>query len=386
MIAFLFWGTLLLVLYTYVLFPLIVLARGRLFSRPFRERDISPMVSIVVAAYNEGQSIGAKLDNLLSLDYPPHLLDIVIASDGSSDDTDAIVRRYHTRGVRLLSLPRHGKARALNAGVSVARGTILVFSDANSMFDRGALRALVSPFADPRVGGVAGDQRYLKGPTRAATADGERCYWDLDRRLKQAQSRAGNVTSATGAIYAIRRSLFSPVPDGVTDDFVTSTRVIAAGYRLVFASRAIAFEPVAPSSEIEFGRKVRVISRGFQSVTTMRALLNPLRHGFYAVQLLSHKVLRRLVTVPLVILFGTSLLLWTHGPLYQAAALAQLLLYGCAALGLVSHRTRIGQTRILTLPFFFVAVNVAATIAAVRHLAGRRVVLWDPQRPPFRTN
>jgi cellulose synthase/poly-beta-1,6-N-acetylglucosamine synthase-like glycosyltransferase len=376
-----FWGALGAIVYAYILFPLIVLVRGRLWARPFTQDDVTPRVTIVVAAHNEESSIGDKLRNLLSIDYPSDRLEIIIASDGSDDDTEHIVRQFEGTRVRLLALPRRGKAYAMNAAVAASSGDILVFSDANSMYAPGAVRALVRPFADATVGGVAGDQRYLADSSAAITADGERAYWDLDRMLKEAQSQAGNVTSATGAIYAIRRSLFSSVPEGVTDDFVTSTKVIAQGYRLVFAPAAVAFEPVARSGGVEFGRKVRVITRGFQSVVEMRMLLNPFRYGFYAIQLFSHKVVRRLVALPLLVLLVGSLMLWNDGPVYGAVALGQLLVYGCAALGLVLSRTRFGRTKILTLPFFFVAVNVAALIAALKLVVGQRVVMWDPQRP-----
>jgi cellulose synthase/poly-beta-1,6-N-acetylglucosamine synthase-like glycosyltransferase len=379
-----FWGALATIAYAYVLFPLIVLIRGRLWSRPFTQEDITPRVSIVVAAHNEEDSIGNKLQNMLSMDYPADCLEIIIASDGSDDDTERIVRQFEGRSVRLLSLPRRGKAYAMNAAVAASNGDILVFSDANSMYAPGAVRALVRPFADATVGGVAGDQRYLDDSSAAITADGERAYWDFDRMLKDAQSHAGNVTSATGAIYAIRRSLFSPVPEGVTDDFVTSTQVIAQGRRLVFAPAAIAFEPVARSGGVEFGRKVRVITRGFQSVLEMRTLLNPFKHGFYAIQLFSHKIVRRLVALPLLVLLVGSLILWNDGPVYGVVALGQLLVYGCAALGIALSRTRFGRTRILTLPLFFVAVNVAALMAALKLLIGQRVVMWDPQRPQSR--
>jgi cellulose synthase/poly-beta-1,6-N-acetylglucosamine synthase-like glycosyltransferase len=382
----LFWGALAAITYAYVVFPMIVLLRGRLWSRPFTQGDITPRVSIIVAAHNEESSIGSKLQNMLSVDYPAERLEVIIASDGSNDDTENIVRQFGGRGVRLLSLPRRGKAHAMNAAVAASSGDILVFSDANSMYASGAVRALVRPFADPTVGGVAGDQRYFDDASAAITADGERAYWDFDRKLKEAQSQAGNVTSATGAIYAIRRSLFSPVPEGVTDDFVTSTKVIAQGCRLVFAPGAVAFEPVARSGGVEFGRKVRVITRGFQSVLEMRTLLNPFRYGFYAIQLFSHKVVRRLVALPLLVLLAGSLMLWNDGLLYGTVALGQVLLYGCAALGIALSRTRFGRTKILTLPLFFVAVNVAALMAALKLLVGQRVVMWDPQRPQSRVS
>jgi cellulose synthase/poly-beta-1,6-N-acetylglucosamine synthase-like glycosyltransferase len=376
----LFWLALGLLGYTYLLFPILVLVRGWLWPKPIKSNDITPTLSMIIAAHNEEQSIGAKLDNILSLDYPADRLEVLIASDGSNDQTEPIVRQYAARGIRLLSLPRQGKAAALNAAVARSQGEILVFSDANSMYASDALRRLVRPLADPDVGGVAGDQRYRKGRTRGVSEDGERSYWRFDRMLKRFESRAGNVISATGAIYAIRQSLRVPLPEGVTDDFVTSTRVIAQGNRLVFAPDAIAYEPVAGSSAAEFGRKVRVITRGFRGVILMRQLLNPARYGFYAIQFWSHKVLRRLMVVPLLVLIVASLLLWRHGALYQVALVVQLGFYSCAALGAMGASARASRNKLFTIPFYFCLVNAASLVAAVNVLRGHRIDRWDPQR------
>ncbi len=226
-----FWAAAGTIAATYVLFPAAILVRGRLLRRPLATAnvapdptpDATPAVTVIVAAHNEELSIGAKLANLLAAEYPADRRQILVASDGSDDTTNAVVRTFADRGVRLLALPRVGKAAALNAALAEATGDIVVFSDANSMFVPGAIRAIVRPFADPDVGGVAGDQRYLRGGASGAMAEGERGYWDLDRMLKRAESQSGNVISATGAIYAVRRELIPPVPDGVTDDFITST-------------------------------------------------------------------------------------------------------------------------------------------------------------------
>ena len=268
-----FWGAGATIVATYAVFPVGLLVRGALMRRPVRSAAIEPSVSIIIAARNEAADIGRRLENLASLDYPRDRLEVVIASDGSEDATAAIVARWAERGVRLLDLPRVGKADALNAAVAASTGEILVFSDANSMFAADAVRALVRRFADPEVGGVAGDQRYESAATGDALAEGERGYWDLDRLLKIAESRAGNVVSATGAIYAIRRSLFRPVATGVTDDFYTSVQVVAQGRRLVFARDAVAFEPPAKSGGDEFGRKVRIMTRGLRGTILMRELL-----------------------------------------------------------------------------------------------------------------
>jgi cellulose synthase/poly-beta-1,6-N-acetylglucosamine synthase-like glycosyltransferase len=376
----LFWASVLTVLGTYLLFPLLVLVRALIRPRPHASADIRPSVSMVIAAHNEAASIGAKLENILSLDYPGDRLEVVIASDGSDDGTDEIVRSYAERGVRLLPLPRRGKAPALNAAVAAAQAEILVFSDANSLYAPDALGALVRPFADPLVGGVAGDQRYVADGAEDAIAAGEQRYWNLDRMLKTAESRAGNVISATGAIYAVRRSLFRPVPDGVTDDFFTSTGVVTQGYRLVFAPDAVAFEPVARTADLEFGRKVRVITRGLSGVLLRRELLYPRSHGFYAVQLLGHKVLRRLMVFPLAVAATTSPLLWRRGRIYRVATVLQAAVYGLGSVGILLARTPVGRRKAFVLPAFFCFVNAAALKATWNVVRGRRIDRWEPQR------
>ncbi len=380
MLEAIFWLLVGLVAYTYAGFPLLVFVRGKMFRRPYRRADYTPSVSLIVAAYNEEATIGRKLENILALDYPRDKLQVIVVSDGSTDRTNQIVRQYVRRGILFLPLPRVGKAAALNAAVAMATGEILVFSDANSIYAPDAIRALVRPFADRWVGGVAGNQVYVTPDEMSSSGEGEREYWGFDRWLKFYESEAGNTISATGAIYAIRRHLFQPVPEGVTDDFVTSVRVIAQGYRLVFAPDAVAYEPVSKNEKVEFGRKVRVITRGLRGVWLMRQLLDPFQYGFYAVQLFSHKVLRRMVAFPLVALLVMSFGLWNAGPVYKVAALGQVALYGCGLAGFLLRNTRVGRSRVLALPFFFCMVNAAVIVATFNLLRGQRIVLWETQR------
>jgi hypothetical protein len=239
------------------------------------------------------------------------------------------------------------------------------------------VRALVAPLADPGVGGVAGDQRYFSG----RESSGERGYWSLDRLLKRAESRAGNVISATGALYAIRRELFQPPPPGVTDDFALSTGVISQGRRLVFAPDAVAWEPVGASAGAEFARKVRVITRGLNGVLLRRALLNPRRHGFYSLQLLSHKLLRRLMAVPLLLLGATGATLARSGRAYRITCAIEATILGLGAAGtLVERRRRCGP--LLALPAYFLLVNVASLRAAWNVASRRRIESWEPRRSP----
>jgi glycosyltransferase involved in cell wall biosynthesis len=304
-----------------------------------------------------------------------------LASDGSDDATVGAAVAHGDARLRVLDLPRVGKVCALNAAVARAGGEVLVFTDANSMLSRAALRVLIAPFVDPGVGGVAGDQRYVAADDEAAIAKGERCYWQLDRMLKRAESRAGNVISATGAIYAIRRELFRPAPSDVTDDFAISTAVICQGRRLVYARDAVAYEPVGASAEAEFERKVRVMTRGLNGVLARRELLDPRRHGFYALQLFSHKVLRRLVALPLLVMLATGSRLARRGAPYRVVAAAEGSMLALGAAGLLA-RGRTPLARVLAIPAYFCLVNVAA-LRAVRNLLQRRSLdRWEPQRGP----
>lgn len=370
------------VFYAYLLFPLILFARGWLLPRPWKRGDRLPAIDLIIVCHNEADHIGGKLASVLQLDYPPELLRVIVASDGSDDGTEQIVRDFHSSAVTLLCLPRRGKIPALNDAVAVAQGEVLVFSDANSQFATDALRKLVRHFADEQVGCVAGNQVYTRDRQAGAAGAGERSYWGFDRLLKQVQSRAGNAISATGAIYAIRRELFRTVPSGVTDDFTISTGVIAQGRRLVFDPEAVAREPVAGKPRAEFHRKVRVMTRGLRAVWVARQLLNPWRHGFYSLQLLSHKVLRRLVAFPLLLLLALSPWMWLAGSWQSLLAVGQWSFYGLAALGWLGRNSAAGHWRLFAIPLYFCLVNLAAVVATANLLRGRTIERWDSQRAP----
>lgn len=373
----LFWSAVCVIVYTYIGFPIILALRGLLRPKPFKRGPETPLVSLIIVAYNEAPVIIKKLDNARSLDYPRDRLEIILASDGSDDGMNELVTAYNSDQVRLLILSRQGKNRTLNAAVATAQGEILVFSDADSMLAPDALRHLVAPFADPEVGGVGGNFCYA---TNTDEGTGERAYWNVDRVLKQLQSRAENMTSATGQIYAIRRTLFKPVPMSVTDDFYTSVQVVSAHRRLVFEPLAVARGPVAASSNAEFQRKVRVMTRGLNGVRLSSHLLNPFQYGFFAIQLLSHKVLRRLMAIPLFVLAATAPLLWARGRFYRVATLLQLGLHGAALVGLLARGSRISKLKLFSLPFFFDMVNIASLVAAINVLRGKRQDIWVTQR------
>jgi len=378
----LFWACVCYVLYVYALFPILVLLRGRLARRPYVCSELTPSVSIVIAARNEEASMGRRIENLLALDYPENRLDVVIASDGSDDRTDEIVRGYAGARVALVAPGRVGKPEALNAAVEAARGDVLVFSDANSVFRADAVRRLVAPLADPSVGGVAGNQVYLPPDVGDASVVGEQQYWDLDRALKRAESDAGSVSGATGAIYAIRRSVFTRLRRDVSnDDLLESLGVVAQGRRLVFEPEAVAYEHVAETTRVTFERRVRVMVGGFRCLWVMRGLMNPFRHGFFAVQLLTRKVLLRTMVIPLAALSIVAPFLWTHGLVYRLAVVGELEFYVLAVLGALLREAPTGKKRIFALPAYFCLVNIASAKALLQMARGERYERWEPARP-----
>jgi len=369
--------------YIYAGFAFLVAAVGWILRRRVRQAATTPSVTLIVAAYNEEDAIGSRLENALALDYPAGRLQILVAADGCTDGTEKIVRRFADRGVELLPLPRAGKIRALEAAVARATGDILVFSDANIECHPQAVRAMTRNFADPAVGGVAGHTRYRVPQGSESSTHGERLYWDYDTWLKRLESDTGSIVSAHGGLYAIRRRLFKPVVDpAVTDDFAISTVVIEQGYRLVFEPAAVAFEEAVPEARREFRRRVRRMTRGLRGVLLRRRLLNPFRHGFHAVVLFSHKVLRRLAVIPLVLLAASSAALAPVHAFYAVAAVGQGAFYGLALIGLALRRTAVGRQKPIYVPFYFCMVNAACVVAIWQLLAGRRIERWQPQRHP----
>lgn len=369
--------------YVYCGFPLLVVLWGVARPRRVHLAAVTPRVSLIVAAHNEAASAAEKVLNCLAVDYPPAALEVVFASDGSTDGTDAIVRRFAGHGVQLLVLPRLGKLAALHAAVEASTGEILVFSDANTFFHADAVRMLARNFADPAVGGVCGNlQVRTRSPGRSdSSGAGESWYWELDKALKRMQSRSGSIVAADGAIYAIRRELYArPEHTAVTDDFAISTGVVARGYRLVFEPAAVAWEPSAGRAGLEFARKVRIVNRGLRGVLLRRELLDPRRYGFYAVILFSHKVLRRVAPLYLLSLLASSMALAAQAPFFALALAAQVVFYAAAAAGWICRDRALGRHKLLLAPFYYCLANAAALAGLCSLAAGRRIERWQPQR------
>lgn len=376
-----FWASIALIAYGYAGYPLTVAIAGHLLGRRVRKAPLTPSLSVVVAAYNEGEGIVARLRNLLSSDYPADRLEVVVASDGSTDWTVEAASTVDPERVRVLDLPRCGKAAALAGGARRAGGEILVFTDANTVFRPDALRMLARNFADPDVGGVAGRTGYVLDDDAESAGRGEALYWRYDTWMKELETLTGSVVSAHGGMYAVRRDLFRAVEDpAVTDDFAISTAVVAQGWRLVFEPRAVGHEKTMQESGSEFRRRVRLMTRGLRGVVLRRSLLNPFRHGFYSVAFASRKVLRRLLPLTFLPLLVSSWVLAPADVAYAGVAAAQLLFLTLAAAGWTLRRTALGKAPLLYVPFFFCLANAASVLALWNLARGTRIERWTPHR------
>lgn len=370
-----FWVSLALVFYTYVGYPLILVAIVALWRpRPTKQDEsFLPTVSLVIAAYNEERVLQEKLENSLALDYPKERLEIVVASDGSTDATSAIARSYANQGIILHEVfPRGGKTRALNLVVPKTRGEILVLSDANTMYRPDALRKLVRHFADPAVGAVSGDVRLVNAADSHAQSEG--LYYRYERWLQELESRLGSIIGADGGMYAVVRKLFHPPSNAtVVDDFVISMTVSRLGYRVLYDPKAVAIEQGTLSSREEFRRKVRIVAGCLQALKAGEGLPG-WRQPFLALRYISHKLLRWLVPCFLLLLFFSSALLVSE-PLYCLAFLGQILFYG-AAVGYGTDLLRIRRLRWSGIPYYFCLVNGAALVGLWRGLLATQTVTW----------
>jgi cellulose synthase/poly-beta-1,6-N-acetylglucosamine synthase-like glycosyltransferase len=369
--------------YVYLGYPILLAVWSACRTKPIARRPITLPVSVVIAARNEASRIAARVANCLQQDYPATHLDVVVVSDGSEDGTETVAQRIGSDRVTLVRLPnRCGKAAALNAGVAAARGEVIVFADARQRFAPTAVAELVSDFADPRVGAVTGELMLEIEPDRPG-ADGASLYWRMEKWVRRSEGAIDSVVGATGAIYAIRRGLFDPLPPGaILDDVLVPMRIAMKGYRVVFEPRAVAFDRVEPSYEAEFARKVRTLVGNYQAIRLCPDLVKPWRNRLF-LQFCSHKLGRLAAPFGLIALLTASVALPGMWPTSLLAV--QIAGYGLAAAGW--RMARIGiRERWTTAAYTFSLLNIAAFVAAVRFVRGdAATALWKkPQNtsPP----
>jgi cellulose synthase/poly-beta-1,6-N-acetylglucosamine synthase-like glycosyltransferase len=374
-----FWLGAALLFYTYAGYPLLLALVSRLRPRPVRQAEWTPHVSVIITAYNEERDLAAKLENTLALDYAVEKLEIIVASDCSTDRTDEIARQYASRGVRLCrQAERLGKTSAQNMAVEQALGEVILFSDATTLYEREVLRVMLPNFADETVGCVAGRLVYID-PTDSSVGQGARSYWGYETFLKHHESRVCSLIGASGCLYAVRRSAYVPMYPEACSDFLIATKMVEQGLRAVYEPAAVCTEETNKRTDKELRMRVRIITQTFTDLWRHRAMMNPFRSGFYAVELVSHKVLRYFVPVFLLLVFISSLALARHSLLYALAALAQLCFYGAAALSWLMESLG-WRNRLLALPQYFVLANLASLVAFYKFLSGERYARWEPIR------
>jgi cellulose synthase/poly-beta-1,6-N-acetylglucosamine synthase-like glycosyltransferase len=385
-----FWLAVFLLAYLYAGYPLVAWCRARIAPNRHLRNPIVPTVTVVVVAHDEGERIGRRIRNLLDLDYPADRLDVVVASDGSADDTVARACEHAGTRVAVRAFPsRRGKAAVLNDTVPLTRGEIVVLADARQWFDRDSVRALVSNFADPEVGAASGELILSSGQT--STGDGVGFYWRYEKFMRRHESSRDSTIGATGAIYAIRRALFDPIPpDTILDDVLIPLRIVRRGYRVLFDSTARAVDRPSESARDEYVRKTRTIAGTFQLFWRERWLWSPSSNRLWF-ETLSHKGLR--LASPL--LLGTALGCASglrDYPLYELMLVAQGVFYGAALAGWASRAPRVAgpesraPSRLLTVPYALCLLNCATIVGFVRFIAGFQRVTWErPLLEPARS-
>jgi biofilm PGA synthesis N-glycosyltransferase PgaC len=365
----LFWFSIFLIFYAYLLYPIWLFLRARLHPRPVGRKSISPKISIVIAARNEGKHLEEKLHNLRRLDYPSELVETLVVSDGSTDQTSDILSNVSDSRVRSILLAVHGgKAEALNRAIEVVNGEIVVFMDARQRVATDSLKALVESFADPAVGCVSGALMLADG--EEASPRGVGSYWQLEKAIRFWESTGGSAVGATGALYAVRRSLIPHLPAGIIlDDVFIPMEVARRGARVIFEPRALAWDSLPSNPKQEFRRKVRTLFGNYQLVRISPWLLtaaNPLRFEF-----ISHKVCRLAVPFALIGMILSSVFL--SGFLYRLPLAAAI---GVATLGALAFvRVPLGNvSRLTDIALAFVLLNTAAIVAFFYFAVGKKRV------------
>ena len=374
MIAFLFWLCVIGVIMPYAIYPagLYLLSRFRIVEKP---TGIPQPLTFVISAYNEAAVIDEKIKNTIALDYPKELLQIIVISDESDDGTDEIVRRYPE--VKLIrQSPRQGKSAGITASLNHFSGDLIVFSDANAIYQADAVTHLVRRFGDPQVAYVVGQQKYYQAG--GAAQESENIFWDFELKLKSWESRLSSVVGGDGAIMAIRSELFSPLRSDDINDFVLPLRMVAAGYRGCFEPQAICYEQAAPTFQAEFRRKVRIVNRSLRAVTRVSSVLNPWKVGIFSVQIFCHKVIRWFAAFLMLGAIFTSGILALEGSHFYGFLFAlQGLLYTIA---FAARGTKLGQFKPAMLLYYFCLSNLAGGLGVISCLLGKKFATWTPQR------
>ncbi len=379
LLKFLLFTCILTVFYIYFIYPGLVIILSLFINKRIKKGDFNPTITILIAAYNEAGNIANTLKNKLSLLYPKEKLEIIVISDGSTDETDAIVKQFKSKGVKLLKQePRAGKTSALNLGVTHAKGKIILFSDANSLYHSESLINLARNFKDPEVGYVTGKMIYTNSDG-TLIGDGCTAYMKYENFLRRFETKLGSVVGVDGGIDAVRKELYEPMTHDQLPDFVLPLQIANKGYRVVYEPEAILKEPALNAIEDEYKMRVRVTLRALWALWDMRPLLSFKKKKLFPWQLWSHKVLRYLSFIFLITAYFTNMLLWSSGNIYKTLFILQNLFYFASILApFLKKRNYISN--IFHFSHYFTLLHISSAHAFIKFLLGKKQVLWTPRK------
>jgi len=379
MFKFILYFSILMIFYIYVGYPIMAFLFSLIINKKVNKGLYEPNVSILIAAYNEESVIEETLKNKLTLDYPKEKLEIIVISDGSTDRTDSIIKGYEKQGVRLIRQePRAGKTSGLNMAAPLATGDILVFSDANSQYDKNTLKKLLENFNEPGIGYVTGKMIYTN-PDGSTIGDGCSIYMKYENFLRHIETVIGSVVGVDGGIDAIRKELYKPMNPDQLPDFVLPLKVVEQGYRVVFEPEAILKEPSLKTSQDEYRMRVRVSLRALWALWDMRRLLTFSSSRLFSWQLWSHKVLRYLCFIFLAAAFLSNLFLWDVNVFFKIFFLIQCFAYIAGIFSPLLEKKGF-KLRVLYIINYFIILNLASAHAFVKYIMGQKMVTWTPRK------
>lgn len=379
-----FWVSFFIIFYSYFGYGILVyfLVRLTRIFRPARrvfDHSFTPSVALIVSAYNEEEVMEEKIRNTLELEYPRELLEILFITDGSTDGSNDIIRRYPQ--IVLLHEPeRKGKIAAMNRAVAHVQSPILIFCDANTLLNPSCVRQVVKHYSDPHVGGVAGEKRILQSDKNSAASTGEGLYWKYESFLKKLDSDLHTTVGAAGELFSIRKELFEITPHGVIiEDFVQSMRLCVRGFSVRYEPEAYAMETGSASIREEMKRKVRICAGAFQAMVLLKDLFNVFRYPVVSFQFISHRILRWTIcpiALIVMLLANVWLVVYRPSPLYIGLLVAQLLFNVLAVTGWVYANKNI-RVKALYVPFYFLFMNMAVFMGFNRFIQKKQTVLWE---------
>jgi len=375
-----FFSTFLLCFTTYFIFPIVIALLGKIFKLRLNHADVTPFVSVIISAYNEEKDIEQKIKNTLDLDYPQDMMEILIGSDGSSDNTATIVKRCGGQGIHFFDYKvNRGKTSVQNNLVKEAKGEILIFTDAASFLPINALKKMVRNFADNRVGCVAGRLKFVSKEVNITTQS-QGVYWRYEVKIREMESQLGRLIGVDGPLYAVRRDCYIPLRPNIISDLMTPLLVLEQGKMVILEPDALVEEEPTQKGSQEFNTRRRITLRGLVGISSHLEVINPLKHPFLSMQIFSHKILRWFVG-PLVIINTIAFyaLLFYGNSLIKMLAPLYILFFIAAAFGW--YCDKLGKkVKFLTVPYYFCLVNLAATFGIVDFFRRKQAVTWETVR------